>query len=79
MGYDHTESHENAPGEAPGEKKNMLGRGQTIQGLDESKAVYMELEQGQFSMHTERTAHASYPNTSTETRVGYRMPEPSDP
>ncbi len=71
IGYEHEESHENAPGEAPGEKKNMLGRGQTIQGLDESKAVHMELEQGQFSMHTERTAHASYPNNSTETRVGY--------
>ena len=71
IGYDHEESHENAPGDAPGEKKNLLGRGQTIKGLDESKAVYAELEQGQFSMHNERTAHASYPNDTGETRIGY--------
>ena len=56
---------------APGEKKNMLGRGQNIPGLDESKAVHMELEQGQFSIHKERTAHASFPNNSGKIRIGY--------
>lgn len=71
VGYDHDESHENAPGDAPGEKKNLLGRGQTIRGLDESKAVHMELEQGQFSIHKERTAHASGPNNSGRIRIGY--------
>ena len=70
-GYRHEESHENAPGDAPGEKKNLLGRGQTIKGLDESKAVHMELKQGQFSMHNERTAHASSPNFTDEVRIGY--------
>jgi chlorinating enzyme len=70
-GYEHVESHENAPGDAPGEKKNLLGRGQTIQGMDESKAVYMELKPGQFSIHEERTAHGSYPNNSGEVRIGY--------
>jgi len=71
IGHDHDESYENAPGLAPGEKKNMLGRGQNIPGLDESKAVHMELEQGQFSIHKERTAHASFPNNSGKIRIGY--------
>ncbi len=71
IGHVHDESHENAPGDGPGEKKNLLGRGQTIRGLDEAKAVYMELEQGQFSIHKERTAHASYPNDSGRVRIGY--------
>ena len=71
IGHEHDESHENAPGVAPGEKKNMLGRGQNIPGLDESKAVHMELEQGQFSIHKERTAHASFPNNSGKIRIGY--------
>lgn len=71
VGYDHEESYENAPGDAPGEKKNLLGRGQTIKGLDESKAVFMELGQGQFSIHNERTAHASGPNNTDSVRIGY--------
>jgi chlorinating enzyme len=70
-GYSHVETYENAPGIAEGEKKNLLGRGQRIEGLDESKAVHMELEPGQFSIHKERTAHASYPNNSGKTRVGF--------
>jgi len=39
--------------------------------LDETKAVHMELEQGQFSIHKERTAHASFPNNSGKIRIGY--------
>lgn len=70
-GYEHVESYENAPGQAPGEKKNLLGRGQTIEGMDESKAVYMELKPGQFSIHQERAAHGSYPNNSGKTRTGF--------
>lgn len=50
--------------------QNMLGRGQTIRGVDESKAVYMPVKAGQFSMHHERTWHASSPNPSTRRRVG---------
>jgi chlorinating enzyme len=69
--YKHKETHENAPGTAKGEKKNLLGRGQTIEGLDEDKAVHMELKPGQFSMHNERTAHASYPNDSGKVRIGF--------
>ena len=40
------------------------------QGVDESKAVYMPVKTGQFSMHHERTWHASSPNPSTRRRVG---------
>ncbi len=71
VGLDHDESHENAPGERPGEKKNLLGRGQNIPGMDESEAVHMELDQGQFSIHMERSAHASSPNNSGKVRIGY--------
>ncbi len=70
--YKHTETHEGAPGEAAmGEKKNLLGRGQRIEGLDEAKAVHMELKPGQFSIHQERTAHASFPNDSGKVRIGF--------
>lgn len=52
-------------------KDNMLAKGQSIEGLDESKAVPMELEAGQFSLHHERTAHASGPNRSNDRRIGF--------
>ena len=50
--------------------QNLLGRGQTIRGVDESKAVFMPVKAGQFSMHHERTLHASSPNPSDRMRVG---------
>lgn len=50
--------------------ENLLARGQTIQGIDESEAVNMELRAGQFSLHHERTAHCSAPNPSEQRRVG---------
>jgi hypothetical protein len=71
IGHSHVETYEGAPGLAAGEKKNLLGRGQRIEGLDESKAVFMELKPGQFSMHKERTAHASFPNNSGKVRIGF--------
>ncbi|MGI9301597.1 MAG: phytanoyl-CoA dioxygenase family protein, partial [Gammaproteobacteria bacterium] len=49
---------------------NMLARGQTIESLDESKAVNIELEPGQFSLHHERTAHGSLENRSDDRRIG---------
>lgn len=49
---------------------NVLGRGQTIRDVDESKAVHMPVAAGQFSMHHERTWHASTPNPSDRRRVG---------
>lgn len=50
--------------------ENLLGRGQTIQGVDEDKADFMPVKAGQFSMHHERTWHASSPNPSDRRRVG---------
>jgi chlorinating enzyme len=50
--------------------QNMLGRGQTIRSIDDSKAVYMPVKAGQFSMHHERTIHGSMPNPSDRRRVG---------
>lgn len=52
------------------DEKNMLARGQSIKGLDESKAVDLELTPGQFSLHHERTAHGSLDNHSDDRRIG---------
>ena len=52
-------------------KDNMLAKGQSIEGIDESKAVHMELKAGEFSLHHERTAHASGPNRSNDRRIGF--------
>lgn len=52
-------------------KNNMLGRGQTIMGLDDSAAVDLVLEPGQFSLHHERTAHHSLANSSDDRRIGF--------
>ena len=54
-------------------KDNLLIRGQTIRGLDEAKAVELTLRPGQFSLHHERTAHGSLPNTSSERRIGLAL------
>jgi chlorinating enzyme len=52
------------------EADNMLSRGQTIRGLDESRAVNLVLRAGEFSLHHERTAHASVANDSDDRRIG---------
>ena len=49
---------------------NLLPRGQTIKGLDLSKAVPMVLEPGEFSMHHEATVHGSDANQSDHRRIG---------
>ena len=50
--------------------QNLLARGQTIRGLDEDGAEFMELEAGEFSLHHERTAHGSLANETNLPRVG---------
>jgi len=50
--------------------QNLLARGQTIRGLDEDRAEFMELEAGEFSLHHERTAHSSLANDTDFPRVG---------
>ena len=50
---------------------NMLAKGQSIEGLDEREAVYVELQPGEFSLHHERMAHASEPNRGADRRIGF--------
>lgn len=50
---------------------NLLSRGQAIQDIDESAAVDMELQPGQFSVHHERMIHGSEPNNTEMPRVGF--------
>lgn len=52
------------------DSSNLLSRGQTIQGIDESKAVDMELRAGQFSVHHEKLVHGSAANDSDDRRIG---------
>jgi len=49
---------------------NLLARGQSLRGIDDSAAVEMPLGPGQFSIHHERTAHDSLPNRSDDRRIG---------
>ncbi len=49
---------------------NLLSRGQTIVGVDESKAQSMILKAGQFSFHKEDCVHGSAPNNSDDRRIG---------
>jgi non-heme Fe2+,alpha-ketoglutarate-dependent halogenase len=49
---------------------NLLSRGQTVVGVDETKAVHVPLKPGQFSFHKEDTLHASHPNSTNDRRIG---------
>ena len=49
---------------------NMLTRGQEIHGMDESKAVNLEVQPGEVLLFDYRLAHASYPNRSDDRRIG---------
>ncbi len=56
------------------EKNNMLTRGQYIyEGIDESKAEYMDLKTGEMSMHNYCLVHSSGINKSSERRIGVSM------
>ena len=50
---------------------NMLARGQSLNIEDDSGAVTLELQPGEFSLHHERTAHGSKPNHSASSRIGF--------
>jgi hypothetical protein len=49
---------------------NMLTRGQSIEGVDESKAVDLELAPGEVALFDYRLVHASNPNGSDDRRIG---------
>jgi hypothetical protein len=52
-------------------KKNTFGS--QIKNVDESKAVYFELEKGECSFHDARIMHGATANTSPMHRYGYTM------
>jgi non-haem Fe2+, alpha-ketoglutarate-dependent halogenase len=53
---------------------NLLTRGQEIvEGIDETKAMFMPLAPGQMSLHNYRLAHASGPNHGADRRIGVSM------
>lgn len=52
-------------------ERNILTRGQEVQGVDESKAVSLTLRPGEMSIHSSRVIHASQPNNSNDRRIGF--------
>ena len=53
---------------------NLLTRGQEIAvEVDQSKAVRLDLEPGEISLHHVRLVHGSPPNTSDDRRVGFAI------
>ncbi|MEL7430190.1 MAG: phytanoyl-CoA dioxygenase family protein, partial [Pseudomonadota bacterium] len=52
---------------------NVLLQGQTINGIDESKAVMCPLAPGEASFHHGWTMHASMPNVSNDRRIGLNV------
>jgi hypothetical protein len=50
--------------------QNLLARGHTVKELDDSNAVDLELDAGEFSIHYESCVHGSEPNTSGDRRIG---------
>ncbi len=53
------------------DSNNLLARGQTIEQVDESNLVYLEVDAGEFSIHHNKTIHSSQPNTSDTPRIGF--------
>jgi hypothetical protein len=60
----------NLPHDERKEARNLLMRGHTALDVDESRAVDLVLEPGQFSIHHERAVHGSNPNGSDDRRIG---------
>ena len=55
-------------------KNNLLTRGQEVAvAVDESKAVAIELEPGEISLHHVRLVHGSPPNPSNDRRIGFAI------
>ena len=55
-------------------KNNLLTRGQEVAvDVDASKAVTIELEPGEISLHHVRLVHGSPPNPSNDRRIGFAI------
>ena len=52
---------------------NILTRGQQIENIDEERALDIELEPGQMSLHHARTIHGSRPNKTDARRIGIAL------
>ena len=52
---------------------NVLFRGQSVQGINESDAVLCPLAPGEASFHHGWTLHASMPNASDDRRIGFNV------
>ena len=66
-----THEREIAPHRDTFDDNNLLTRGQVIaETIDDSQAVEIELEPGQFSLHHGRTFHGSHANQSDDRRIG---------
>lgn len=52
---------------------NTFDSGIKLESIDESKAVYFELERGECSLHDSRIIHGALANTSPYRRCGYTM------
>jgi non-haem Fe2+, alpha-ketoglutarate-dependent halogenase len=53
---------------------NLLSRGQEIEvEIDETKAVMLELQAGEMSLHHVRLIHGSDPNPSDRRRIGFAI------
>ena len=59
--------------EVTNDPSNVLLQGQTVQGVDESRAVSCPLAPGQASFHHGGTLHASMPNQSADRRIGLNV------
>ena len=55
------------------EPDNLLSRGQTIEGIDESIAKALPAHAGNFSIHHNKTIHSSEPNMSDDARIGFTV------
>jgi phytanoyl-CoA dioxygenase PhyH len=56
------------------DKNNLLTRGQEVAvEVDESRAVYLELEPGEASLHHVLLVHGSPPNPSNDRRIGFAI------
>lgn len=54
----------------PGDN-NMLKFSRQVRGIDPTKAIHIELEPGQLSMHANHVVHGSEPNGSDRPRIGW--------
>jgi hypothetical protein len=52
---------------------NLLARGQTIEGVDETNIVDLEVRAGEMSIHHNKTVHSSMPNPSDYPRIGFAI------